>query len=185
MIRTIYLFVLAGAVALAAGCGSSGHKRDINDPTNSLVFGYVDMGEAPTKVSGAYIMQVAPPAEKPYWGMDVKEGMFYNSYLPAGSYRLASLQGSGFWAGEHRYNFPRQGGGDTTVRIDKPGIYFLGAYKYQKVKTGMFEQGKFAIERVARPTEAELLQKMLDSDAELKNSAWGDKIRQRLARLKK
>lgn len=185
MIRTIYLFVLAGAVALAAGCGSSGHKRDINDPTNSLVFGYVDMREAPTKVSGAHIMQVAPPSDKPYWGMGVKDGMFYNSYLPPGSYRLSSLHGSGFFAGEHQYNFPRQGGGDTTVRIDKPGIYFLGAYRYQKVKTGFFEGGKFAIEKVSSPTEAELLQKMLDTDPELKSSVWGDKIRQRLARLKK
>ena len=185
MINRAAVLFFSAFVAIAAGCSSSGPTRDINDPTNSLVFGFVDMGDAPTKVSGASIMQVAPPTDKPYWGMGVKDGMFYNSYLPPGSYRLASLQGSGFWAGEHRYNFPRQGGGDTTVRIDKPGIYFLGSYKYQKVKTGMFEQGKFAIERVAKPTEAELLQKMLDSDAELKNSAWGDKIRQRLARLKK
>ena len=181
--RSVCSFVLA-AIALA-GCSSSGPTRDLNDPTNSLVFGYVDMGDAPTKVNGAHIMQVAPPTDKPYWGMGVKDGMFYNSYLPPGSYRLSSLHGSGFFAGEHQYNFPRQGGGDTTVRIDKPGIYFLGAYKYQKVKTGMFEQSKFAIERVSKPTEAELLQKMLDTDAELKNSAWGDKIRQRLARLKK
>ena len=49
----------------------------------------------------------------------------------------------------------------------------------------MFEQSKFGIERVATPGEAELLQKLLESDAELKNSVWADKIRQRIARLKK
>jgi len=185
MQNRVGIVVLATVVAIAAGCSSSGPSREINDPTNSLVFGYVDMGDAPTKVNGAQLMQVAPPSDKPYWGMGVKDGMFYNSYLPPGSYRLSSLHGSSFLRGEHQYNFPRQGGGDTTVRIDKPGIYFLGAYKYKTVKSGMFEQSKFGIERVSTPTEAELLQRLLETDAELKNSAWGDKIRQRLARLKK
>jgi hypothetical protein len=49
----------------------------------------------------------------------------------------------------------------------------------------MFQQGKFAIERVSSPTEAELLQRLLDTDGEIKGSVWADKIRQRIARLKK
>jgi hypothetical protein len=185
MVNRVGMLLLVAALAVLTGCAGGGHGRDINDPSNSLVFGFVDMSEAPTKVSGAQIMQVAPPTEKPYWGTDVKDGLFYTYYLPPGSYRLATLSGSSFLSGEHRYNFPRQGGGATTARIDKPGIYFLGAYKYQKVRTGMFEQAKFAIEPVRTPTEAELLQRLLDSDAELKKSVWADKIRQRIARLKK
>jgi hypothetical protein len=172
-------------LAALAGCGGGGHGRNINDPSNSLVFGYVDMSDAPTKVSGVQIMQVAPQTDKPYWGTDVREGMFYTYYLPPGSYRLATLHGSSFLRGEYQYNFPRQGGGDTTVRIDKPGIYFLGAYKYKDVKTGLFQQGKFDIERVNTPTEAELLQRMLDRDPQLKASVWADKISQRIARLKR
>lgn len=185
MVNRVGMFLLVAALAALSGCAGGGHGRDINDPSNSLVFGFVDMSEAPTKVSGAQIMQVAPPTDKPYWGTDVRDGLFYTSYLPPGSYKLATLHGSSFLRGEHQYNFPRQGGGDTAVRIDKPGIYFLGAYKYQKVRTGMFEQAKFAIERVPSPTEAELLQRLLDSDPELKKSVWADKIRQRLARLKR
>jgi hypothetical protein len=185
MTRRVGILLLLAAVVFVAGCAGGGHGRDINDPSNSLVFGYVDMADAPTKVTGAHIMQVAPPTDKPYWGMGVKDGLFYSSYLPPGSYRLSSLHGSHFLRGEHQYNMGRQGGGDTTVRIDKPGIYFLGSYKYKNVKTGMFEQSKFGIERVSTPGEAELLQKMLDTDPELKNSAWADKIRQRIARLKK
>ena len=185
MINRLGMLLVVVAVTALAGCAGGGHGRDINDPSNSLVFGFVDMSDAPTKVSGAQIMQVAPPTEKPYWGTDVKEGLFYTYYLPPGSYRLATLHGSSFLGGEHQYNSPRQGGGETTARIEKPGIYFLGAYKYQKVKTGMFEQSKFGIERVSKPTEAELLQRLLDTDAEVKKSAWADKIRQRLARLKK
>lgn len=171
------------ALALLAGCAGGGHGRDINDPANSLVFGYVDMSDAPTGVQGASIMQVAPPTDRPYWGTDVRDGLFYTYYLPPGSYKLASLTGSSFWKGEYRYNFPRQGA-DTAVRIAKPGVYFLGSYKYRDVKTGFFEQGKFNIERVDSPTEAQLLRRILDEDKEIKGSVWEERLRQRLARAK-
>lgn len=172
------------ALALLAGCAGGGHGRDINDPANSLVFGYVDMSDAPTRMSGAQIMQVAPPTDKPYWGTDVRDGLFYTYYLPPGSYKLATLHGSGFFKGEHQYNFPRQGAGESSVRITKPGIYFLGSYKYKRVKSGFFEQGKFGIERVNSPTEAELLRRILKEDKELKGSVWEARIRQRLAHSK-
>ena len=144
------------------------------------------MSDAPTKVTGAQIHAGRAATDKPYWGTDVKDGLFYTYYLPPGSYRLATLHGSSFLRGEHQYNFPRQGGGETTARIEKPGIYFLGAYKYKSVSTGMFEQGKFAIERVsdarARPSCCSACS---TPTREIKGSVWADKIRQRIARLKK
>jgi hypothetical protein len=183
MKRRIWLVLGLITLGLLAGCGSSGPVRDIKDPTNSLVFGYIDMDEAPTGISSASIMQIAPPTETPYWDLGVSNGLFYNSYLPPGSYQLSSFYGSGFFAGEHRYSFPRQGN-ETALRITKPGIYFLGSFKYKKVKSGMFEQGKFAIEKISKPTEADLLKRILEENNEIKNSPWGNKIRARLAQLK-
>lgn len=174
---------LALTLGLLAGCASGGPERDINDPTNSLVFGYIDMDDAPTKVSSAWLVQVAPPSDMPYWGLGVSKGLFYNVYLPPGSYQLSSFGGSSFWRGEHQYSLPKQGN-QTSLRISKPGIYFLGSFRYKKVKTGMFEQGKFKIERINKPTEAELLKRILDESDNVKNSAWADKIRARLAQLK-
>jgi hypothetical protein len=171
------------ALWLLAACSSGGHGRSVDDPSNSLVFGFIDMADAPTKINGASIMQVAPPTDKPYWGMDVRNGLLYTYYLPPGSYQLASISGSSFWRGDHRYNFPRQGN-DQAVRIGKPGIYFLGSYRYKGVKTGFFEGGKFDIERVNTPTEAELLRRILEEDSTLKGTAWEAKIRQRLSQLK-
>jgi hypothetical protein len=52
------------------------------------------------------------------------------------------------------------------------------------VKTGMFQQGKFKIEKMNKPTEAELLKRILDESDDIKDSAWGKKIRARLAQLK-
>src|SRR5262245_16257965 len=181
--KRISLILCVVALGLVAGCAGGGHGRSVDDPTNSLVFGYIDMGDAPTKISGASIMQVAPPTDKPSWGMDVRNGLLYTYYLPPGSYQLASISGSSFWRGDYRYNFPRQGN-EQAVRISKPGIYFLGSYRYKGVKTGWFEGGKFDVERVNTPTEAELLRRLLEEDREIKGSAWEAKIRQRLSQLK-
>jgi len=95
------------------------------------------------------MQQVAPPRETPYWSMSGKKGLFYHTLLPAGSYQLSSFYGSGFFAGENRYNFPRQGN-ETALRITKPGIYFLGSYKYRKVKTGILFKKKFGAKYTQR-----------------------------------
>jgi len=172
------------ALALSAGCASSGHERNINDPTNSLVFGYIDMDDAPTSIAYASIQQVAPPTQEPYWSLAVRKGLFYTAYLPPGSYQLSKFGGSAFFTGEHVYGFPRQGN-QTALRIEKPGIYFLGSYKYRDVKSGMFEQGKFSIDAINKPTEADLLRRILDEGSGIKDSAWRDRIQARLAKLKR
>jgi hypothetical protein len=141
-------------LGLLAGCASSGPTRDINDPTNSLVFGYVDMADAPTSINSAWITQVAPPSDTPYWGLGVSKGLFYNSYLPPGSYQLSKLGGSGFFAGQHEYGFPRQGN-RTALRINKPGIYFgsLNTRRRRAVRSSRAS----SISKINKPTEAELL----------------------------
>jgi hypothetical protein len=183
MKHRIWLVIGLITMGLLAGCASDGPGRDINDPTNSLVFGYIDMDDAPTSIDTAWVQQVAPASDSGYWRMGVAEGLFYNSYLPPGSYQLYKFGGSGFFAGQHDYSFPRQGN-RTALRISTPGIYFLGSYKYKKVKSGWFEQGKFTIEKMNEPTEAELLKRILDENSDINGSALGAKIRARLARLK-
>jgi hypothetical protein len=182
--RAVSVVCAVLSLAVLAGCASDGHGRDINDPSNSLVFGYIDMSEAPTKAEGVQIMQVAPPTERPYWGTNVQKGLFYTPFLPPGSYKLGAIHGSSFFRGENIYTFSQQGRGETGTRIDRPGIYFLGLYKYRPVKTGFFEQSKFAIERTSKPTEAELLRRILEEDSEIKSSRWAALIRARLERLK-
>lgn len=181
--KRICLALAVAALGLLASCASDGPGRSMDDPTNSLVFGFIDMGDAPTKINGATIMQVSPPTDAPYWGMSVRNGLLYNYHLPPGSYQLSSIRGSSFWRGDYRYNFPRQGN-EQAVRISKPGIYFLGSYRYKGVKTGFFEGGKFDVERASSPTEAELLRRILDEDSAVKGSVWEAKIRQRLSQLK-
>ena len=89
---------------------------DVDNPDNSLVFGYIDMSDAPTKVKGAWLRQVSPPTESPYWSMGVEKGIFYNTFIRPGTYQLSSFAGSGFMAGAYDYSFPRQGRNQTAVR---------------------------------------------------------------------
>ncbi len=110
--------------------------------------------------------------------------MFYSTYLPPGSYQLSHFGGSGFFAGQYRYNVGQQGN-ETSVRIKKPGIYYIGSYKYKKVKTGFFSQDQFSIQKVKSPSEADLLKRILDADSDVKNSVWNNRIRARLGQLKK
>jgi len=182
--RTILGLVAFAAMLFLGGCASSGPARDINDPANSLVFAYIDMEDAPTEMSYANIRQVFPKSEEGYWGMGVDDGLLFNQYLPAGGYQMANFGGAGFWSGEHEYSFPIYGRNVTAVRADKPGIYFLGAYKYVEVDTGFFEQDKFNIAPMASPAEKELLTRISQMKW-VKGSQWEERIRTRLAELGK
>ncbi len=170
----------------------------IDNPDNSLVFGYIDMSDAPTKVQGAWLQQLSPPTDAPFWSMGIEKGLFYNTFIQPGTYQLSKFAGSSFISGSHEYHFPRQGRNETGVIIEEPGIYFLGAYKYVPVqKGGMFKRAKFAIERIDEPTEAELLKRILDDEMkiqkskdykgprkiEIKDTRWGELIRARLREL--
>ncbi|HKB59503.1 MAG TPA: hypothetical protein VKC56_05585 [Gallionellaceae bacterium] len=174
--RKLFYACLA-SVTLLSGCASSSPPRDLDDPTNSLYFGHIDMSDAPGGVNAADVEQIAPPTKFPYWKPGLRKGLFCLAILPPGSYQVTDFSG-----GDMVYDFPRQGN-PTSVRIRKPGIYFVGSYKYVPVKTGFFEGAKFAIKRVNKPTEAELLRRILEYP-DIQKSAWKKKIEARLAHLR-
>jgi hypothetical protein len=179
---SFFTFPLVVLFSLLSACaGSIGPKRDINDRTNSLVFAYIDMRDAPTEVDNA---SLKPQGEEGYWHMSVEDGLMYQQYLPPGSYQLATLSGSGLFKGSYRYSFPIYGRNQSAIRIQRPGIYYLGSFRYKGIKTGMFDaDGKFDIERVDSPTEVELLQRILNQEW-VTGSQYEERIRNRLAELK-
>lgn len=168
------------SLLLLGGCATSG--RHIDDPTNSLVFAYVDMEDAPTGIDYAQLHQVVPKTDDGYWTMGSEDDLIFNQYLPNGAYQLAKLAGSHWLNGEYYYNFPSYGRNETAVEIGEPGIYFLGAYRYEEVDTGFFEAGKFKINRVQTPTEREVLEKVATMDW-IEGTQWAERIRERLAEL--
>ena len=170
------LWLALGLAALLAGCavGGGGETRGIDDPGTSLVFGYIDMAEAPTTISGASIMQVWPPSEKPEWGANARRGLFH-TYIPQGSYQLASVSGSSLSKVSYSYDIQNW----DELRVHEQGIYFLGSYRYLRTESGGFE-----LERMDTPSEAQLLERILQEDGAVKGSAWEARIRHRLSQLK-
>lgn len=192
--------VAVAVIALMIAPVLAGDEADIsvNNPENSLVFGYIDMSDAPTKVKGAWLQQLSPPTDSPYWSMGINKGLFYNTFIKPGTYQISKFEGSSFLFGSHEYHFSRQGRNETAVVIEEPGIYFLGSFKYVSVqKASMFKQATFSIDRTNEPTEAELLRRILDDEMKVQKSKdykgprkikiretrWGELIQSRLEEL--
>lgn len=152
-----------------------------NDETLSLVFGYFDMNNAPTKAQWVGLKQYGGKDAGTY-RLSVQDGLFFHVGIEPGSYQVDKFGGSSFWRGEYVYNFGGKGRNATATRLQKPGVYFLGAYRYVNHSgKGFFDPAQFDMEPVKTPTEKELLErvvKQLESDRELA----GYKRQLRLAR---
>lgn len=170
---------------LLSGCGGRAiTKADIDKPDVSLVYGYIDMKKAPSRMQYLQVKQVLPKTDKPYWGFGVYKDVFYHMALKPGSYQLENFGGmSGLKLGflylggkQFIYEFPGQGNG---LRINEPGLHFVGAYKFKKA--GTFWNRKFDLEPVKSPSEKEILTRMLPR---LKGTKWEAKVKARIAKLK-
>ena len=158
MIRLLKRFSLVVVAASLAAC--AGVPVDPNDTSRSVIFGYIDMDEAPTSVDWVFIQQYDGTSDGYSVGAD--KGLFYHLGVTPGPYQVTQFGGSGFLAGEVIYNFPDSGRNETALIVEEPGAYFAGSFGYQKIKTGFFEQKQFDIQPTTSPTEAEILQRVLN-----------------------
>lgn len=183
------LILTLGIVFLLASCATT--RVDPNDASLSLVYGYLDMTDAPTPVNWVSVRQYGGP--KPlYWGMHVKDGLFFHVGLPPGSYQVDTFGGTNrfliFSGTPHEYNFGGQGRNESAIRIQSPGVHFMGAFRYKHNAGGFFKADTFNVERTSAPTERELLARVvavMESDgdyAQYKRQIA--QAKQRLAQLK-
>ncbi len=166
-------------VTVLAGCT---HMHNPEQPNASLVYGYIDMDEAPTNVDIVTIRQYKPKPidNKPYRSVDAVSGMFWYDQLVPGSYQLVEFGGSSCWKNmAANYSMQDFSQNETALVIAKPGLYYMGAYKYRKV--GGFFSNKFSIDRVDNPSEKEVLQRMLKYS---KDTQWEAMIKKRIGMLK-
>jgi len=144
---------------LVAGCAST--HVDPKDQSLSLVYGYIDMADAPSSLGWVKI--------KLYDGKNAgyqvlgHKGLFFHVGVVPGPYQVERFgrYATFFSNTDYSYEFGTRGRNETAIKIDKPGVYFMGAYKYIAVPTGWFQQDKFRMERTKTPTERELLTKVL------------------------
>jgi len=152
------------ALLLLSGCGGLSKKLDKqSDPNSSFVYGYIDMDEASTPLEHFWLRQAGQNPDPKCCAMRTHEGVFYLENIKPAAYQFREFGGSGTVlsravanASYFTYTFPRQTGG---FHVNKPGLYFVGAYKFKKA--GSFFNRKFDIEPLAKPTEKEVLERIL------------------------
>jgi len=181
--------VITLAVALA-GCASA-PPVDPKDETVSVVFGYFDMKNAPSSLAWVSLKHYDGNAKGERYTMAVRDGLFFHVGIGPGSYQVDKFGGTGgipfLTRRPFEYDFGGKGRNDTAVRIKKPGLYFLGSYKYIDHAGGFFEPDKFEMQPGSEPTEKQLLERLvkeLQSDKELTQySRQIQVVKRRLAEL--
>lgn len=184
MTRIILGPLLAVVAVLISGCGGGSLQlQEMEDNDRALVYGFIDMRDAPSDLKWVKIKQVTPETKKPYIYMGVKDGAFFLDNLKPGSYQLANFGGTKWFLLQERmynYNFPDFGRNETGLRVTHGGLYYLGSYKYKKA--GSFFNPKFDMAKAATPTEADVLEKVLPYST---GTRWERLIQARLRALGK
>jgi hypothetical protein len=161
------------AVLTLAGCASAPPVNP-TDESVSIVFGYFDMADAPSNLEWVSLKRYGEK-ESTWYDLAARDGLIFHVGIRSGSYQVEKFGGMGgiplLTRKRYEYNFGTRGRNDTAIRIQKAGIYFLGAYKYVDRPGGMFRADKFEMEPLKTPSEKEVLRRLitlLESDGELK-----------------
>jgi hypothetical protein len=146
-------------------CGSGWRELTREEKAKgSIVFLYIDTEDMKGHLDRVVLRQAKAGAEPVYWGLDIKdESYVWFEGLPNGKYMLDNYGGMDgvnilwmrWWSStNYVYNFPQQGSGFS---IEKPGVYFLGAYKHKHIRVpGIFKADKFDMVPVKTPSEKEI-----------------------------
>ena len=185
--NTVKLAILA-LVLTFSGCGPSLHLGEMADENSSLVFGYINV----KCMSWVQLRKAGADTDSSYVTTKrVEDGLFYAENIEAGSYQILRFGCGGIPIGKEGvmygntgatvFRFPENERNETSVRISKPGVYFMGAFKYHEVKTGMFENEKFNIDKSDSPSQRQLLDRVEKFAIDTK---WDKMIRKKLQEVK-
>jgi len=138
--------IIAMLTILLTGCGMIQSKIDktVRDQSNknlSLAYAILDMTDAPIDAKWVTLKRVDSKKNDDRWVMRVHDHVAYIENLPAGHYMIADFGGS---STEHygrfsvttnyTYDMPENSKeNETTFKINKPGTYYFGSYRYKEV----------------------------------------------------
>jgi len=189
--KTLITFSLLLSALLLNGCATAPDPIDPKDKNRSVVFGFFDMEDAPSwgGIDWVSVRQYKPRTKKGYFAAAVKDGLFYHIGLPNGSFQVDSFgRNTRFYSNtRYTYNFGGKGRNQTARKIKRPGVYYMGSYKYKAIDSGsFFKPDNFKMIKTKKPREKELLKKLIkimQSDSDL--AAYKHQIRRMKQRLKK
>lgn len=161
----ITFFIILPTILLSSGCALFNTKEPIdhNDKTLSVIFGHFDMKDAPSwgGIDWISVKQYKPKESYYYTGID--DGLFWHIGVNKGSIQVEQFGRNTRWYSDTRYtyNFGRKGRNETSLIIKKPGVYYLGSYKYKAIDSGsFFRPDSFNMIKIKSPSEKQLLTKL-------------------------
>jgi len=187
--KALLVLLLLGALSFSS-CTYVGGSREKLEPKigrdstekGSLVFGYIDMKDAQPDLEWILLNRVEVGKEATSYPLRVKDGIFFLENLPQGSYFLSEFGGRAtnfFSAGAlivFRPYFYRVGvdAKEHRFKIESPGVYYLGTWKFKVVKGGFFERDKFDLDSAKEPGQKALVVSLLEV---AKGTPWESKLR--------
>ena len=192
MKKSVSVLSLVACVALLfPGCMLLREKHKVGNASHdgSLVYGYIDPAGLPREFNGmkknfyrVIIKQFSPKVKNDYIyhaAVSDEKGLFWISDLKAGSYAIVEFN-DGYSeyclpsflisSPENYWMLPDYNVENTAFKVDSPGIYFTGSFKYRTVKKQTFASpGIFELERDPNPNHKELLGRLVKLS---KNSRW-------------
>ena len=193
--KTIIKYLLISSiVTVLAGCSfmftKSSYMDEQEDKNSILIFTYIDDSETPFTIKEGDIKQVRPASSEPYKELrSNNNGLVYLENLPTGLYKMISVSGPDnnilsdtTWT----TTLPEPSDDPTFKRMEliakKPGLYFLGSYKIDKVKDGgFFGNDRFETIAINNPSEKEVLEQLVEY---AKDTRWEGIIKRRIRELK-
>lgn len=178
--------VPAGLCLLLGGCATA---VDPSDTSLSMVFGYIDMTTAPVTLKEVLIRRYSRPTitleaavERNTW--TERGGLFWHLGVEPGTYQIYS-----FGDGKDSYDYGDESQNGTAIRIEKPGLYFMGSYSYTIKPRKTPGPEEFYLTPTASQHEAELLERLIrvmeskkDDKVYVRQYGW---LTKRLAELKR
>jgi hypothetical protein len=166
--RTFINLGPCSAVLALAACATAEQVNPKNTGL-SVLFGYIDSKDAPSKIDWVQVKQYGDrdQGQQGYYLIDFdrRTGVFFHIGIEVGNHQVNK-----FGNDNTHYNWSSQGRNATALRIDKPGAYFVGAFKYVHHDQGLFKDDKFEMQPLRSPTEAEVLAtvlRRLETDSDL------------------
>ena len=190
--KTLYsLILILPFIFLSSSCSFTKEDPvDPNDKTLSVIFGYFNVEDAPSwgGIDWVSVKQYKP--KQAYYSCGLEDGIFWHIGVSNGSLQVESFGRNTRWYSNafYSYNFGGQGRNDTSRIIKKPGVYFLGSYKYKPIESGsFFEADQFEMVKTKFPSEKQVLTRLYeimqeDSDLSIYRHQMG-MIKRRLTQL--
>jgi len=181
--RVALLLSMACLAWTLFGCFFGGRSVKVfteREPADAVIFGYFDLKQAPSGLSGISFERMNTNDEARFYGCAVRRNAFYNTRIDPGRYRMSSFRLSGnFFTSGFEYQ-SRSGDSIIEFEVAPRSITFVGSYRYLPQRSGFLGPRRFDMVPASEPSEREVMDLFIHM---AKGTDWEQEVQAHYARL--